>query len=379
MLLAVPAAAGTLTGVVRNGTTGKPAAGADVVLLELQGGMDTVANTKTDAQGRYSLTHEQIGQRPVLVRVVYRGVNYHQNVPPGQLSADVEVFEPTAGVRDLRVTSRVLVVQPNGPELLVGEEYTIQNVSQPPAAYSKEFEFRTPPGAEVAQISAWGPAGMPTVQGKITKGRDHYAVAFPLRPGKNGVRISYQLPYSTSQAAVGAPAFYPAERVMLIAPPTMQVSGTGFTPAGMEQGWNIYARDALPAGTPLEVAVSGTAPAPSDSAAAGQGTAQQGATGANVTTLPSRLHNLTWPLIAGFVALFAMGLFLLLRKPAPQAAGAAAQAQAQVEGEVRQGLDGIKDTLFRLELRRQAGTITEEEYARERARAEKVLRDLVGG
>ena len=39
----------------------------------------------------------------------------------------------------------------------------------------------------------------------------------------------------------------------------------------------------------------------------------------------------------------------------------------------------LKDTLFRLELRRQAGTISEEEYNQERARAEKVLRDLVRG
>jgi hypothetical protein len=39
----------------------------------------------------------------------------------------------------------------------------------------------------------------------------------------------------------------------------------------------------------------------------------------------------------------------------------------------------LKDTLFRLELRRQAGTISEAEYNQERARAEKVLRDLVRG
>jgi hypothetical protein len=42
-------------------------------------------------------------------------------------------------------------------------------------------------------------------------------------------------------------------------------------------------------------------------------------------------------------------------------------------------LDALKDQLFRLELRRQAGTIGDEEYARERAKAEHVLRDLVRG
>ena len=51
----------------------------------------------------------------------------------------------------------------------------------------------------------------------------------------------------------------------------------------------------------------------------------------------------------------------------------------QFQREVEQGLDGLKDKLFRLELRRQAGTISEEEYTRERNRTEQVLRELVRG
>ena len=52
---------------------------------------------------------------------------------------------------------------------------------------------------------------------------------------------------------------------------------------------------------------------------------------------------------------------------------------AQVDAAVGTSLDALKDTLFRLELRRQAGTITEEDYARERARTEAILRELVRG
>jgi len=50
-----------------------------------------------------------------------------------------------------------------------------------------------------------------------------------------------------------------------------------------------------------------------------------------------------------------------------------------IERDVQDSLDGLKDRLFRLELRRQAGTISEEEYARERARTEEILRELVRG
>jgi hypothetical protein len=52
---------------------------------------------------------------------------------------------------------------------------------------------------------------------------------------------------------------------------------------------------------------------------------------------------------------------------------------ADVDAIIGTSLDALKERLFRLELRHQAGTISEEEYAQERARAEKVLRDLVRG
>ena len=51
----------------------------------------------------------------------------------------------------------------------------------------------------------------------------------------------------------------------------------------------------------------------------------------------------------------------------------------QIKQEVDTNLDSLKDTLLRIELRRQAGTISDEEYAQERGRAEQLLRDLVQG
>ncbi|HUJ32411.1 MAG TPA: hypothetical protein VLY23_14090, partial [Candidatus Acidoferrum sp.] len=53
--------AGTVTGRVTNGTTGKPAAGVDVILIQLQGTMQPVAQTKTDASGHYQLDHPALG------------------------------------------------------------------------------------------------------------------------------------------------------------------------------------------------------------------------------------------------------------------------------------------------------------------------------
>ena len=188
---------------------------------------------------------------------------------------------------------------------------------------------------------------------------------------------------------------------------------------------NLYGRQDVPAGTLVTVNLSGTAAPPSANAGGEQGQqgrdAQQGGSesGVNIQAVPGRLDVWKWPLIFGFLALFALGGYLLNRKavvvpagsehagaevPAPkkpqkiakQAVAPTSQAPTpahlptatpsngastlkEVDAAIGTSLDALKESLFRLELRRQAGTISEEEYARERARAEKVLRDLVRG
>ncbi|MGH9746773.1 MAG: hypothetical protein ACRD59_11765, partial [Candidatus Acidiferrales bacterium] len=131
---------------------------------------------------------------------------------------------------------------------------------------------------------------------------------------------------------------------------------------------------------------------------------------ATATAIPARLDSLKWILVGGFAAIFALGFVYLLRRPqmatvgapggadmsaieappkraaksAPSAAAAVAgttagSIAADVDREVRGSLDELKDRLFRLELRRQAGTITDDDYARERQRIDSTLRDLVRG
>jgi hypothetical protein len=62
--------AATVTGTVTDKTTGKPAAGDTVVLVDVQAGMNEAAHATTDAHGRYSL--KEPGNNPYLVRVTHR-------------------------------------------------------------------------------------------------------------------------------------------------------------------------------------------------------------------------------------------------------------------------------------------------------------------
>jgi hypothetical protein len=413
-----PAAATTYTGTVRNGTTGSVAANVDVVLISLQGTMETVANTKTDAQGRYKLNYSPAGQgsqMPMLIRAIYKGVNFHTALPPGQTTADVQIYEPTTDPNAVQFSTRLVIFQPNGSTLQVAEEYGAENQNTPPVAYFKQdgdFEFAIPDGANNLQVSAEGPEHMPVVQGTIDRGKNKYAVAYAFRPGENAVLVSYEMPYSSSKATVNLPETYTAQKVLLVAPPSVAISASGFQPAGTDQGMNVYERDGVPAGGTFDVGVSGTAPPP-DNGDANDGAAQQGRdAGAAVAAVPPRLDSLKWVLIGGFAALFLLGGAYLLRKPipaaavagngsavavapvsakknaatpapvahtTPTAASAAAQSMGTLDQQVGASLDQLKDTLFKLELRHQAGTISEQDYAEQRARAEKILRDLVRG
>ena len=413
-LIAGAVRAATVSGTVHNGTNNSPAAGVTVVLIALQNDMTTVANTTTDKQGHYEMNYTPAGgQMPMLVRAVYKGVNFHGMLPPGKNSADVEIFEPDTNIKTVQFPARLIYFQPQGSTLLVGEEYEVQNQSTPPKAYFNaqgDFEFRIPDGAQLGDVSAQGPEKMPITQGTIARGKNQYAIAYAFRPGMNFVRLSYQVPYGGDKASVHLTSDLSSQRVMILAPPSVTVTSAGFQPAGTEEGMSVYAREEVPAGAPLDISLSGTAPPPAEGGQvssaqdpSAQGQAQQAPIngrdpGQPVMAVAPKLDSLKWVLLAGFGAMFVLGMVYLWRRPMsliPTTDGAAVAAAparssasstnsspsalAGVDREVGNSLDQLKDTLFRLELRRQAGTITDAEYTEQRGAAEKILRDLVRG
>jgi hypothetical protein len=421
--------AGTVHGTVKNGTSGKTASGVELTLVQLQGGMQEVAHSKSDAQGEFTFDHPGLGAQPMLIRAAYRGINFNHALPPGSNTAQVDIYEPSKDPKTINVSSRVVIFQPNGENLIVGEEYQVENKSQPPMAFYRtdgSFDFALPEKGQLQQVAAAGPAGMPLTQLPIDKKNNHYSIAFAFRPGQNSVRYSYEFPYEGNAATVKISTVYPGGRLLVAAPPSVHISGEGLALSGQEQGMNIYQRDDVPAGTLVAVSVSGTAPPPDASAAGDQSQqgrdAQQGGGeggGVSIQQVPGRLDGLKWYLIGGFVGVFAMLAVLLARKPVVAVAGPApveeevppvkhkkskqsvpatasassattspavaavptngAASLAEVDMAIGTSLDALKERLFRLELRHQAGTISESEYAQERAHAEKVLRDLVRG
>ena len=297
-----------------------------------------------------------------------------------------------------------------GYKLVGAEEYEVQNNAQPPAAFFRtegNFDFAIPEGATMGQVSTTTSMGMAVTQASIEKGKGRFAIAYPFRPGQTNVRLSYGLPYTNNAATVKLPATYPGAKILVVVPPGITVTGDGLAAAGQEQGMMVYTHDALPAKGVLTVSLSGAATGQPAADEQGQAAPQEGNSrqnqGPEVIAAPSRLNDFKWYIFAGLIALFAMGALLLSRKqvvvapadgddiaaPAAKPSKAAASSKskkapaapanvsAQVDQHVAVTLDSLKEQIFRLELRRQAGTISEEDYASEKARFDQLLRNLV--
>lgn len=413
--LAPAALAGTVHGTVINATTGKPVPNIGLDLLSPMQQMAIVGSAKSDAQGQFTASSDAIGAGPVLIRVTYHDVSFNTFVPPGSPEVKVEVYDTTKDPKAVKVASHVVIFEPREGKLIGAEEYNIQNTTQPPMSFYRtegNFDFAIPQGATLGQVTATGSLGMDVKQASIDKGKGLYAIAYAFRPGNTNIRLSYELPYPNNAATVKLPATYPDMRLLLVAPPGVTLSGDGVTPAGKEQGMLVYIHDALPAKGVLSVSLSGVG-APEAADASGGAQEQQGqegnsrVQGPQVEMAPPRLDDLRWPLIGGLVAIFALGGFLLWKKPVvvpavagdmaeeavqpdpkkkekaskpvPQPAQPVKQTVEAVQQQVSTSLDSLKEEIFRLELRRQAGTIPEDDFVREKTRVEQLLRDLVRG
>jgi hypothetical protein len=435
-ILAAAAHAGTLSGTVVNRTTGKTTPNIDLTLLSPTQGMRELGSAKSDAQGHFTITSDAIGAAPVLVRATYHDVSYNTFAPPGRPNVEVEIYELSKDINTVSIANHIIIFQPGSDKLIGAEEYIVRNASQPPEAYFRtegNFEFAIPEKAKLQQVSTVNASGMSVQQASIDKGKGRIAIAYPFRPGDTSIRLSYEMPYSPSDTSLKLTAVYPGVSTLVVVPPGVTITGEGLTAAGQQQGMFLFTHEPLAAKAGFSVKLSGiAAPQAADAGAgdeqgAGQGGMPQEGNSRtqtqDVQAVPGRLNEFKWPLLTLLLAGFAGLAILLSRKkvvvvqgpgdeldapsPAaaqkktakakPSAATAAARTHvpdesatstsaavlaasvASVNAQVNASLETLKEDIFRLELRKQAGTISDEDYAREKTRVEKLLRDLVRG
>lgn len=381
------AAAEALNGSVKNGTTGQPVPGGEVVLMKLEQGMTPVDKVKTDSRGRFRFRNVAPGKQPMLLEVSYRGVPYYQTASPGEQNASIVVYDTTASRESIVVTSHALMLRPNGSNLEVEEEYIVENQSRPPLALytpNGTFAFSVPENAQLGEVFAWTVhTTIPTRQDATDVAKDRKAINWPFRPGKSVVRILYTSPYASNQATLRSQSPYPATHVFLAAPPGVQVSSDGFSPVGSEQGFDLYARQSMAAEAPLAISISGQ-PAAASNSENSSASSQEPA----ISTLPGRHRKLVW-IVGGAVAvLLLIGTLFFWRGSTAQAnlpdstSGKQKERQEEraagtVPTGIEENLDRVKKEFLQLKRGRQGGTISDEDYARERQRAEQALREIL--
>ncbi len=398
-LAAALAQASQVSGTVTNKTTGKPAAGDSVVLLDVQAGMAEVAHATTDASGHYTINIP--GSNPYLIRVNHQGAGYFIAAPQGGAPGDIPVFDVAAKVEGVFIEADVLEFEADNGQLKVTERFFVHNTSNPPKTEwsPHTFEIVLPPEAVIVGTAAQRPTGLPTaVKLDPVGAKGHYSFNFPIQPDEGDkdtlFQLEYTLPYSDGKFTLHTQVTLPTQSVGILLPKSMTfqaASGSVFQSVPEDPNVQTYvARNAVP-GKTLEYTVSGTGSIPrqtgqGDNSGQSDATTSQpgGGIGEPINT-PDPLSKYKWWILGALALLLAAAAAFLLRKPAgaataaPAAAGgagapAAAPLYSSPAAKNSALLTALKEELFALESEKLSGAIKPEEYAEVKAALETVLK-----
>jgi hypothetical protein len=396
LLFAGALAQAQVTGTVTNKTTGKPAAGDAVVLVDTQAGMGEVAKATTDAGGHYKLNKP--GNSNYLVRVTHQGATYFIGAPEGKAPGDIPVYDVAAKVTGVVIDEDVVgIVESANGKLRVVERYAVHNASMPPRTQwsPRTFEIVLPVEAVVDGSSAQRPGGLPTSLKLDPAGsKGHYAFNFPIQPDEGEkstlFQIEYEVPYSGNKFTFHPQVTIPARTVWAMLPKSMSFTagaGSTFLSSPQDPGFNTFVTKNAAPGKALEFTVSGTGSIPREDqsgqqSGSGMGGQDAGAAGsqpgggmANPINTPDPLSKYKWWILSVLALLLAAGAAFLLRKPAPGAANAGtAQAFASPAAGNTALLNALKEELFRLESDKIAGKLAPGEYEELKAALETVLK-----
>jgi hypothetical protein len=404
VLLTTVASAETLSGTLKNGTTGKPDAGDDVILIKLGQGMEEAARTKSDASGHFTFNLPDNG--PHLIRAVHDGVTYHSMAPPGSTSVEVQVFDVAKKLPDISVTADVMRFQAQGNQLECTRLFAVNNASKPPRTQMNDqnFEFFLPEGAQIVEASAQTASGQPLKTDPVPqKEKNRYAFNFPLRPGQTLFQIGFELPYS-GELSIDPRSLYPAQHFVVMLPKTMQFSAkpeSGFESRAnpREPTATVQVASNTEAGQSLAFKISGTGtlsearddseggpPAGDNGAAAAGRDARPGGGLGPPIDAPDPLEKYRWYILGSFAVLLAAGaVYITKRSRTPSLAtipdfGAsdipvAEDSTARQPASGRSGLllEALKEEMFQLEVEHKQGSISQQEYERARGALDQTL------
>ena len=427
LALTVPGHAENLAGTVTNGTSGKPAAGAEITLIKLAQGMEEAGSTKADSKGKFSFKLDDAGG-PHLVRATFQGAQYFKMAPPGTSTADLMVYDASKIVGGIHYTVDFLRLETAGDQLRATRTFVMDNQSKPPKTQMSDatFEFYLPDGAQIDSSQALGPGGRSVnVSASQRTEKNLYGISFPIRPGETKMQVAFHLPYSGS-AELNPKSKYELQHFVVMVPKSMTFeakstsyqtvsNGPGAGQANVQVSTNTKPGQSLA----FKLSGNGTLPPETENAGAGATNGEQpnngGASGEGMSSrpggglgppsdAPDPLQNFRWWILGAFgLVLVGGGVYVTLRNknvaaggnsgtvvhtystPTPMAsvpqstssravvAAPAVVAPVAVSTSAGALMQAMKEELFQLEIERHQGTVSPEEYQSTKAALDQTL------
>ncbi len=263
---------GILEGTLVNGTNpGSPCAGAQLEVVGLATGMNTLKTARSDSNGRFRIDGLPTDQ-PLMVRTEYKSVSYLARVAfdaAGKAGVTIEVFEPTSTWSGITVDDVRMAFQLSGDQLRSLELYSFNNATRPPRTYVNPdgtFRFFKAPGLlELPKTSVTAPgATMPLTQSPLESadGQSYYLL-YPLRPGVTTFETDQLLPYK-DRAYTYHRRFYQDLKSfdVGVVPSDMTLTGEGLVKlqVNAKENFAVYRSGPIKAGTEVTWTFTGGTP-----------------------------------------------------------------------------------------------------------------------
>lgn len=307
-----------VSGRVINRTTGQPASGVPVTLIQMDQSMDPVAEVFTNNDGTFSIDHDLTnagGQRTFgMLRAEHLSVNYSHPLPPmrGLDGIEIEIYDSSAST--MAPTGRILVLEPGPDEVVVNESYLFNNASQPPVTYRDpsrgSLQFFLPAAARGSvEVEGTGPAGMPlNSSATATNEPGVYQVDFPIRPGSNRIALTYVAERPAEGELLVLPSRYPDMMTRVAAPQGVDISGERLQSLGVEPTTQAQVFE-VAGSSDVEILIAGAgilprrnAPSPAES---GGGSPNQ------ISVQPAPIAAEVWWILGAIFSILAIGYYNL--------------------------------------------------------------------
>ena len=311
-----------VNGTVVNQTTGQPQPGATVTLYKIGGaGPESMTSVKSTAAGKFEMPDTPQGG-PHMIQTAFAGITYNKMLPPGRPTTDlaIDVFNPSSKPDSARVTTHMILLEPNGMKLGVNESIVWRNEGK--TAYYDEkngtMRFFLPPGAGgKVRVNCTAPQGMPIERPAVKTAKEGvYTVDFPVKPGETRFDMIYEMPM-TGPGSFTAKILHAGGPVRLVAPSGVTLESDKIKLLGNEPSTQagVYELN----GTEATIAVSGTGSLRGPEGEGGGG-GEDDEGGEGLKPIRPRVYSRFEALLAIFGVALAAALMLLYRKSGNTAA-----------------------------------------------------------